>query len=140
MSSRGWRLATPGSLAERAVALSAVLLIPPALRLLPLRTVLALCDRWPRVAPRRARPPVLASRVRRWLRHGAGPWRSSCLTRSAVLYAMLRQHGYEPGFRLGVAGGELRFDAHAWVTVEDRAVDQPANIADGYRLLVVHHA
>ena len=127
-------------LAERLVAAAAVLAIPPMLRLLPLRRVLALCDRWPRVAASPARPPVLAQRVRRWLSPGRGPWRSSCLTRSAVLYAMLRQHGHAAEFFVGVAGSARAFDAHAWVAVNGHPVDQPEAVAAGYRLLLTHHA
>lgn len=125
---------------ERAVAAMALLLIPPAVRFMPIRRVLAICDRWPRVAARPARPDILAGRVRRWLAAGRGPWRSTCLTRSTVLYAMLRQHGHEPGFCLGVAGSSQRFDAHAWVTVRGRPIDQPDGVAAGYRLLLAHHA
>src|SRR5687768_12532453 len=61
-----------GALPERIVAAAAALAIPLALRLLPLPRVLALCDRWPRVAPQPARPPVLSHRVRRWLAAGRG--------------------------------------------------------------------
>ena len=127
-------------MAERLVAAAAAILIPLALRALPLPRVLALCDRWPRVAARRARPPVLAQRVRRWLAAGRGPWRSTCLTRSAVLYAMLRQHGHDAEFFVGVAGSSGRFDAHAWVAVGGHPVDQPDGVIDGYRLLLAHHA
>lgn len=127
-------------LAERIVAVAAAVIIPPALRALPLPRVLALCDRWPRVAVRRARPSVLAQRVRRWLAAGRGPWRSTCLTRSAVLYAMLRQHGHDPEFFVGVAGRASRFDAHAWVAVGGHPVDQPDGVIGGYRLLLAHHA
>lgn len=126
--------------AERILAAAATLIVPVALRTMPLPGVLALCDRWPRVAGRRARPPILAQRVRRWLSAGRGPWRSTCLTRSAVLYAMLRQHGYDPEFFVGVAGRASRFDAHAWVSVDGHPVDQPEGVIAGYRLLLAHHA
>lgn len=126
--------------AERLVAVAALLIIPLALRAVSLQRVLALCDRWPRVAAVPARPPVLAHRVRRWLASGRGPWKSTCLTRSAILYAMLRQHGYRPELRIGVAGRAGAFDAHAWVMVDGRAVDQPAGVTEGYRELLAHHA
>ena len=125
---------------ERVTALAAVVVVPLALRLLPLRMVLAVCDRWPSVAPHPARPAALADRVRRWLERGRGPWRSTCLTRSAVLYAMLRQHGHVAGFCVGVSGTSARFEAHAWVTVNGTAIDQPAGTAEQYRLLLAHHA
>ena len=125
---------------ERMVAAAAALTIPLALRVLPLPRVLALCDAWPRVAARPARPPALAHRVRRWLAIGRGPWKSTCLTRSVVLYALLRQHGYSPELRIGVSGRARAFDAHAWVTVNGQAVDQPAGVVEGYRELRTHHA
>jgi hypothetical protein len=128
------------SLAERLVAAAATLAIPLALRVLPLPRVLAVCDAWPRVSVRAARPPALAHRVRRWLAHGRGPWKSTCLTRSVVLYAMLRQHGHRPELRVGVAGPARAFDAHAWVIVDGQAVDQPAGVVESYRELRMHHA
>ena len=125
-------------LVERLVALSAAVAAPLALQLLPLPRALALLDRWPAVRGQGAHPVVLADRVRRWMSFGIGFWRSTCLTRSAVLYAMLRQHGYRPALHLGVAGLEGDFEAHAWVTVAGMPIaDAPANV-QRYRPLLVH--
>lgn len=126
--------------AERSVALAAALVLPLSLRFASLPSVLALCDRWPVIAPRRASPDTLAARVRRWLAYGRGPWTSSCLTRSLVLYAMLRQHGYRPRFLVGVNGPEKRFDAHAWVTVAGVPVTDAPDIAASYTPLLAHGA
>jgi hypothetical protein len=123
---------------ERGFALLAVLVIPLLLVTLPLRAVLAVCDRWPRVHGERATPHGLADRVRRWLAHGRGAWTSTCLTRSLVLYALLRQHGYRPRLSLGVAGGSADFTAHAWVSLGDAAVEEPADVARSYQPLVMH--
>lgn len=123
---------------ERAAALAAVLLIPLLLALLPLPAVLAICDRWPRVGGGRATPNGLADRVRRWLARGRGPWTSSCLTRSLVLYAMLRQHGHRPRLHVGVAGDPRAFAAHAWVTLDGRPLEEPATVAERYQALMVH--
>ena len=123
---------------ERVGALAAVVLIPLLLALLPLPAVLAICDRWPRIGDRRATPNGLADRVRRWLAHGRGPWTSSCLTRSLVLYAMLRQHGHRPRLHVGVEGDARAFAAHAWVTLDGNPVEQPATVGDRYQLLMVH--
>lgn len=123
---------------ERGSALLALVLIPLLLALLPLPVVLAVCDRWPAVAGRGATPDGLADRVRRWLSHGRGPWKSSCLTRSLVLYALLRQHGYQPRLSLGVNGDSREFVAHAWISLGGIPVDGPADIADRYRPLMVH--
>lgn len=125
---------------ERLIALAAAFLLPVTLRLVSLPNVLALCDRWPAIATPRATPHALALRVRRWLAYGYGPWTSSCLTRSLVLYTMLRQHGYRPRFLLGVGGTEREFAAHAWVTLDGTPVaDTPGCIID-YRHLLSHSA
>jgi hypothetical protein len=123
---------------ERALAVGATVLVPLALRLLPLPAVFALCDRWPRVALSPRTPAQLANRVRRWLAHRRGPWTSSCLTRSLVLYALLRQHGYQPRFVVGVAGTAHDFDAHAWVTLDDTPVADPPDVSGAYTPLLSH--
>jgi hypothetical protein len=128
--------------AERAHAIVATLLVPLAIRVLPLDRVLSLCDRWPghSAARRTGAPPALADRVRRWLGHGRGPWASSCLTRSLVLYAMLRHHGYEPRFHIGVAGKEQQFVAHAWISLDGAPLTDPPAVLGVYRPLLTHRA
>ncbi|HET9004957.1 MAG TPA: lasso peptide biosynthesis B2 protein [Gemmatimonadaceae bacterium] len=123
---------------ERGGALAAVVLIPLLLAVLPLPSVLAVCDRWPRVGRGQATPNGLADRARRWLAHGRGPWTSSCLTRSLVLYAMLRQHGHRPRLHVGVEGDARAFAAHAWVTLGGHPVEQPVTVGDRYQALMVH--
>lgn len=123
---------------ERVGALAAVVLIPLLLAVLPLPSVLAVCDRWPRVGRGQATPNGLADRARRWLAHGRGPWTSSCLTRSLVLYAMLRQHGHRPRLHVGVEGDARAFAAHAWVTLGGHPVEQPVTVGDRYQPLMVH--
>jgi Transglutaminase-like superfamily len=123
---------------ERIVALAAAALVPLLLSILPLPFVLAVCDHWPRAGGVNASPAGLADRTRRWLARGRGPWRSTCLTRSLVLYAMLRQHGHRPQLHVGVAGVAHAFDAHAWVTLGGRAVEHPATVGERYTTLLVH--
>jgi hypothetical protein len=123
---------------ERALALAAAILVPLALRFRPLPEVLALCDRMPVLVRRRHAPQTLAYRVYRWMSHGRGPWASSCLTRSLVLYAMMRQHGYEPRFAIGVAGSAREFAAHAWVTLRHVPVMDPRHVETTYRPLMSH--
>ncbi len=125
---------------ERSVALAAALVVPLSLRFLSLPNVLALCDRWPVTASHRATPYVLAARVHRWMAFGRGPWASSCLTRSLVLYAMLRQHGHRPSFHVGVSGLEKRFDAHAWITVAGVPVSDAPDVVASYTPLHAHSA
>lgn len=123
---------------ERALALAAATVVPVALVVLPLGTVLRLCDRWPLGPGLRHSPAVLAKRVRRWLAHGRGPWTSSCLSRALVLYTMLRQHGYRPRVVIGVDGVRQRFDAHAWVELDGKPVEEPVETLATYRELFVH--
>lgn len=125
---------------ERVLALAATALVPLALLVLPLRLVLAFCDRWPRVGLARRTPAQLANRVRRWLAPGRGPWTSTCLTRSLVLYVLLRQHGYRPRFSVGVAGTSRAFDAHAWVSLDDGPVADPPDVDGAYTPLISHCA
>ena len=55
---------------ELGIALTAVVVVPLLVALLPLPSVLAVCDRWPRLGSGRATPNGLADRVRRWLAFG----------------------------------------------------------------------
>ena len=125
---------------ERGLALAATVVIPVALRVLPLPSVLALCDRWPSVRKPRYAPHALARRVRRLLAHGRGPWESTCLTRSLVLYTMLRMHGHRPRFVVGVAGSESKFAAHAWIVMGDAPFAEPGAVARDYAPLLSHGA
>ncbi len=123
---------------DRAAALVAIVLVPLLLAVLPLPAVLAACDRWPVVGTGRATPNGLAARVRRWLRHGRGPWASTCLTRSLVLYVLLRQHGYDPHLSVGVAGDATSFVAHAWITLSGIPLAEPVDRVARYLPLLVH--
>ena len=106
-----------GAATERILFGAALVVVPLAARLVPLRATLALCDRWPSYAGAPSTPNKLARRVREWF--GSDP--SRCLARSLVLYTLLRQHGYAP--RLHVArAGDGRPAAHAWVTLGGREV------------------
>ena len=130
----------PARTRDRVLGLAALVALPLALRVLTLSRTLALCDRWPVTESRHASPWGLSERTRRWLAHGRGPWTSTCLTRSVVLYAMLRTHGYAPRLHIGVEGERTSFVAHAWVTVRGIPVaDRPETVAR-YRELLVHGA
>ena len=122
---------------DRAVSLAAMAVLPPAVRLLPLPLLLRACDRIPAAARLRATPIGLADRVHRWLARGGGPWESTCLTRSAVLYALLRYHGHRPTFFIGVRGPRESFGAHAWVTLGEVPVSDAAGGA-GYVRIMSH--
>jgi hypothetical protein len=125
---------------ERALAVAATVMVPVALRFLPFRATLALCDAWPRLPKARARADALARRVDRWMAYGRSAWRATCLTRTLVLYTMLRQHGYAPTLHIGTAGPAPRFRAHAWVSLGGVAVAEVEGSHNEYRPLLVHSA
>jgi Transglutaminase-like superfamily len=120
---------------ERGMAATAAIVVPVALRFLSLRATLRLCDAWPRTPGARASATALARRVDRWLGHGRGPWRSTCLTRALVLYAMLRQHGYVPRLHLGASGSAREFRAHSWLSLGGVPVAEPHPPSTDYREL-----
>ena len=123
---------------ERSLALLTAFLVPLALHLLPLRWTLALCDRLPALPGAPLAPESIVRRATRWLAHGRGPWRPDCLTSAAIAYALLRQHGHDAQFHLGVHGDAREFEAHAWVSVNARPVADPVAPAVEYRQLLVH--
>ncbi len=125
---------------ERALAIAATIVVPVALRTMPFRTTLALCDAWPRTPGARASARALARRVDRWLAIGRALWRPTCLTRTLVLYAMLRQHGHRPRLHIGTAGTTQEFRAHAWLSLGGVPVAESDPSLGGYRELLTHGA
>lgn len=96
----------------------AVLVIPPLLRLVPLERLMVWLGRG---AGRRALAGSRQARVIRWvdgaLRRLPPPWRRTCLTRSVVLYHLLRSGGVPVVLNMGVRKGEDgAVKAHAWLT------------------------
>lgn len=88
------------------------------------RTQAGLC-RWGRVP--QAPPDDEASRVRRarqWMRYVKrnGPYRGNCLSRSLVLWWLLRRQGIETELRIGTRLDDGRFHAHAWVEKRGQAL------------------
>ena len=122
---------------DRAVSLLAMIVAPLAVRLVPLPVLLRIADRIPAGRRAAATPDGLGARVSRWLRWGIGPWKSTCLTRATVLYALLRYHGFRPQFYIGVRGAHEAFGAHAWVTLGGRTVSDPGGVS-GYTSLMSH--
>jgi len=122
------------------MAAAATIVVPIALRALPLRATLAVCDAWPRTRGARAGAHALAHRVDRWMAHGRSLWRPTCLTRTLVLYTMLRQHGHRPRLHIGTSGPTHDFQAHAWISLGGAPVGEFASSLEGYCELLVHDA
>lgn len=105
----GWRL--------RAGA--AALVIPPLVHLVPLHRLaprLGGSRRTPGGGPSDARA---AAWIDALLERMPGPWRHTCLKRSAVLYHLLRQTGEPVELWIGVRRGDAgALAAHAWLVRE----------------------
>lgn len=72
-------------------------------------------DRLDVVGERRPREPLgrLSRAVTRSLR--VGPWQSRCLSRSLVLYRLVREQGDPANLVIGLPDRSTSSDAHAWV-------------------------
>lgn len=106
----GWRL--------RAAA--AVLIVPPLLYFVSFARLATWLGG---SAPGRVEPGLDDATLARWvdrlLRHLAGPWRRTCLKRSAVLYHLLRRAGRPVELCIGVRTEEpSSVAAHAWLVRE----------------------
>lgn len=60
------------------------------------------------------------------------PFPSSCLSRSAVLFRLLRRRGIPAEIRLGVLNGEDGFAAHAWVEVDGQPVNDATALGQSF--------
>jgi hypothetical protein len=100
--------------------LTAALILPPLLRMTSLDR---LASRLARPARGVKRPSAdqqvaIAEAVDRLLERLPSPWRKTCLTRSIVLYHLLRRSGVPVELRIGVKRQQDEFAAHAWLTRE----------------------
>jgi hypothetical protein len=99
----------------------ACLVIPPALRLLPLdRLVERLGRQRSRRRPDAVQQQAIMERVDALLGRLPPPWRKTCLTRSVVLYHLLRRSGVPVELCIGVRRDNQEFAAHAWLEREGR--------------------
>lgn len=120
-----------------AVALAGSALL---IRLLGLRRAAkvawTLADRLPRAREAKVPPAELAQRQARMIaRVGETmPARPRCLPRALLLAAVLRRRRVAADLVLGVRVAQP-FDAHAWVELEGRAVNEAPTLASDYRAL-----
>jgi len=98
---------------------SACLVIPPALRLVPLDRLAQHLGR-PRTLkrPSAAQQEAIMHRVDAWLGRLPPPWRRTCLTRTAVLFHLLQRTGIPVDFCVGVRRDNGELAAHAWLERE----------------------
>lgn len=117
--------------AERTVLLQALLWLPATAAALRWRGL-----RPPGVAPAagRAAPAVAPARITDLVavaaRHGLV--RGNCLSRSLTLRRLLRRAGIEAQLRIGVRRGPGGLEAHAWLELEGRPLNDSADVALRY--------
>lgn len=81
---------------------------------------------------------VLTPRVVAALIHTAGRRgiaRATCLSRSLLLEALLRQAGYRPVLRIGVRREGSVVSAHAWIEVDGAVVNDAADVRERFQVL-----
>lgn len=98
---------------------SACLTIPPALQLVPLDRLAGRLGR-PRTLkrPSAEQQEMIMRRVDGLLGRLPRPWRRTCLTRTAVLYHLLRRSGIPVELCIGVRASNGKVEAHAWMERE----------------------
>jgi len=116
---------------EWRVLLSAMFLVPFVGAALRLRGVTPVLRAIGEVRPKAARVGALQTReITRIVGAVAArrPFRANCLVRSIVLKRLLARHGIAGQLRLGVKkqGGE--FEAHAWIELGERPLNDDANV------------
>jgi hypothetical protein len=124
------------SLAWRVRAAASAALIPPLLRVSSFARVAARLGRrteW-RGSPPSVDDAALAGWVDRLLGAAPGPWRHTCLTRSAVLYHLLTRAHRPVELWLGVRRNETgTIAAHAWLVRDGRPYLEPdPDVTIGY--------
>ena len=118
------------SRAERAILVQALLWLPVTsaslrLRGLPRRAPASLSRPRPSVSPARVAKLVgIASRY--------GLVRGNCLSRSLTLQRLLRRNGVASELRIGVRRAGAALEAHAWVELDGRPLNDSADVAQHY--------
>ncbi len=133
--------------ALRAAAMASLIWL--ALRILSLPRLLALLD--PGVARRggdadagnRVPPERLVELVSALLgrrRSNLGPWKAGCLSRSLVLFRLLRQAGCPVVVRFGVAKEGDAISGHCWLEHNGAAVAEEADPRQAFRAIYSYPA
>lgn len=105
--------------------LGLVLTVPPLLHVVAVHRLVA------RISQRRGdydSPPVeaLVLQVDDWLSRLPWLWHTTCLKRSAILYALLRRAGDDVQLHIGVKReADRTFAAHAWLVKNDQPYLEP---------------
>ena len=84
--------------------------------------------------PYRRRRQVPAEEITRLVRIAAlrGLVRPNCLQHALVLRTLLLRHGFDAAIRFGVRKNDGALEAHAWVELGGRVLDDPPDIGRQY--------
>lgn len=87
-------------------------------------------------SPGAVKPPLSDREIRRWTRLVDAASRhvmpASCLTRSIALSRVLRRRGTDAAVRIGVRTADNRVEAHAWVEIDGRPVNDEVAVTRAY--------
>jgi len=73
-------------------------------------------------------------RARHWIRYAKrqGPYHGTCLSRSLVLWWLLRRQGIESVMRIGTRRLDGEFQAHAWLEYQGRPLNAGQRVRERY--------
>lgn len=103
-----------------------VVTVPPLLHVVPVHTLAV------RLGARRrgyGTPPIdaLVGEVDAWLTRLPWVWRTTCLKRASILYALLRRSGENVELHIGVKReADKSFAAHAWLVRDGQPYLEPS--------------
>ena len=101
--------------------LSTALVVPPLLRLMSLERLAGRLGRRASIkTPSASQQRAITARVEHVLRRLPEPWNQTCLTRSLVLYHLLRRSGIPLDLCIGVRREAGSMEAHAWLEREGK--------------------
>jgi len=75
---------------------------------------------------------TLAARRARWMVQSISGFKGSCLTRSLVLWTLLRRRGVDSDLRVGFRRREQRLEGHAWVEYEGVPLNEDPTVVQTY--------
>ena len=91
-----------------------------------------LASLWERAPPADERSEV--ARARRWIRYvkRQGPYHGNCLSRSLVLWWLLRRQDIESVMRIGTRRLDGEFQAHAWLEYQGQPLNAGQRVRQKY--------
>ena len=124
------------TLSWRVWIIALVTIVPLALYMVPVHR---LASRLAALGRARGTTPIddIVADVDRWQHLLCWPWRSTCLKRASVLFALLRRGGIDVELYIGVKrDADKAFAAHAWLVREGMPyLESPGSSLSTYSLI-----